>query len=111
MKLVRAAAIAALVTAALSGCAGSSGGYGTGSSSFSFDTGSVRLGYSDGYWDTNHNWHSWGNARESREFRARYKARYVHDRHTRYKNEGWRDSDGDGIPDRLDSRPNNSRRQ
>jgi hypothetical protein len=77
---------------------------------FSFDAGNVRLGYTDGYWDNGHKWHKWRNGREAREFQNQYHDRYVADRHTRFKNAGWRDSDGDGVPDRLDSRPNNPRR-
>ena len=74
---------------------------------FSFDVGNVRLGYTDGYWDTKHQWHNWKNADESHKFQEKYKDRYVSDSHTKYKNEGWRDSDGDGVPDRLDKAPNN----
>ncbi len=111
MKLIRMTIMGAVAAAVLGACTPSNRGYAADSFSFSFDVGNVRLGYSDGYWDTNHKWHSWRNTRESREFRNRYKERYVADRHTRYKNEGWRDSDGDGLPDRLDSHPNNSRRK
>lgn len=78
---------------------------------FSFDTGNVRMGYSDGYWDNNHRWHNWRNAREAREYRRMYANRYEHNRHTRMRNGGWRDSDGDGVPNRFDDRPNNPYRQ
>ena len=62
--------------------------------SFSFNTGDVAFGYSDGYWDHDHNWHRWRNAREAREFRARYSDHYQHRAHTRERNGGWRDDDG-----------------
>ena len=78
---------------------------------FSFDTGNVRMGYSDGYWDNGHHWHAWRNAREAAEFRRMYHDRYEHTRHDRYRNGGWRDSDGDGVPNRFDDHPNNPYRQ
>jgi hypothetical protein len=92
--------------------------------SFSFDTGSVAFAYSDGYWDHNRQWHKWRNAREAREYRARFHHNYYHHKHTRDRNMGWRgdqdrdgvpnrydrDRDGDGTPNRFDDRPNNPRR-
>ena len=91
---------------------------------FSFDTGAVAFAYSDGYWDRDHNWHSWSNAREARQYRADYGHNYRHKRHTRERNQGWRgdqdhdgvpnrvdrDRDGDGAPNRRDDAPNNPRR-
>ena len=74
---------------------------------FSFDTGNVAFGYSDGYWDHDHNWHRWRDAREARMFREQNRERYWHRRHDRERNAGWRDDDGDGVPNRFDSRPNN----
>src|SRR3954469_16457740 len=68
---------------------------------FSFDVGNVRAAYSDGYWDNDHHWHKWRNAREHRAFRESYHDRYVAERHSRYRNAGWRDSDHDGVPDRI----------
>ena len=68
------------------------------------------MAYSDGYWDTKHRWHNWRNAREHQAYRETYHDRYQAERHTRFKNAGWRDSDNDGVPDPLDSRPNNPRR-
>ena len=71
--------------------------------SFSFDTGAVAFAYSDGYWDQNRRWHSWRNAREHREYRARHQGNYKAARHTRERNKGWRgDSDRDGVPNRVD---------
>jgi hypothetical protein len=77
---------------------------------FSFDVGNVRMGYSDGYWDNNHQWHSWRNSREHRAYRNQYHDRYANSRHNRHKNGGWRDNDGDGVPNRQDDHPNNPRR-
>ncbi len=108
-KLTIAAVIFGVVAAAsLSGCSSSPSR--RDEVRFSFDVGNVRLGYSDGYWDSGHHWHNWSNAREARDFREHHRDRYVGDRHTRYKNEGWRDSDNDGIPDRLDAHPKNRNR-
>jgi hypothetical protein len=70
--------------------------------SFSFNTGDVAIAYSDGYWDNNRRWHKWRNAREAREYRARYRDRYYHDRRDRFANQGWRDQDRDGVPNRYD---------
>lgn len=74
---------------------------------FSFNTGDVRQAYSDGYWDHSHNWHKWRNHRERRAFRDQYGNIYVAEPSYRYRDRGWRDSDGDGIPDRVDRRPHN----
>lgn len=92
--------------------------------SFSFDTGAVRFAYRDGYYDDNRRWHKWRNAREAREYRARYGDRYYNGWRRDYPNRGWRgdrdrdgipnrydrDRDGDGVPNRFDDRPNNPRR-
>lgn len=58
---------------------------------FSFDPASVRFGYADGYWDHEHRWHAWPNAREAREFHRQFQDRIYGYRHTRYPNDGWRD--------------------
>ena len=90
---------------------------------FSFNTGDVAFAYNDGYWDRSHHWHTWRNSREAREFRRGYGHLYNDSRHTRVRNQGWRDEDhdgipnavdrdrdGDGVPNRFDSRPDNARR-
>ncbi len=79
--------------------------------SFSFDTGNVAFAYSDGYWDHDHHWHKWHNSREAREYRARYSDHYHARKHSREPNMGWRDSDHDGVPDRVDDHPNNPNRR
>ena len=78
--------------------------------SFSFNTGDFRFAYSDGYWDNDRNWHSWRNAREAREYRVRHKDRYNNHRHNKHRNKGWRESDGDGVPNRHDDAPRNPNR-
>jgi hypothetical protein len=60
----------------------------------SFDPATVRFGYADGYWDNDHRWHGWPNAREAREFHRRFRDRIYGYRHTRYPNDGWRE---DGV--------------
>ena len=110
MKSFRIALMGAVAAAVLSAAAPSAPAFAADTFHFSFDTGNVRLGYTDGYWDNGHKWHKWHNAREAREFQNQFHERYVTDKHTRYKNAGWRDSDGDGVPDRLDAHPNNAHR-
>jgi hypothetical protein len=108
-KLAIAAIVGVIAAITLSSCSSSPAPRGD-AVHFSFDVGNVRLAYVDGYWDSNHRWHNWSNKREARDFRKHHRDRYVADRHTRYQNEGWRDSDNDGIPNRLDSHPNNRKR-
>lgn len=75
--------------------------------SFSFNTGDVAIAYRDGYWDRAHRWHAWRIPGEARAYREAYRHRYYpYPRHA-YRNMGWRDRDGDGIPNRYDSHPNN----
>jgi len=71
-------------------------------SSFSFRVGNVAMGFSDGYYDRDHRWHRWHSAREHRWYRAN-NASFYHDSRRR----GSWDRDGDGVPNRYDSRPNN----
>jgi hypothetical protein len=79
--------------------------------SFSFDTGNVYMGYTDGYYDRDHRWHRWRNAREHREWRNRYHTSYRAMRHDEDRDgipdRFDRDRDGDGVPNRYDARPNN----
>lgn len=79
--------------------------------SFSFDTGNVRMGYSNGYFDHNGRWHSWRNAREAREFRRyygrRFQNRWYDSDRDGIPNRYDRDRDNDGVPNRWDDRPNN----
>ncbi len=74
--------------------------------SFSFDTGNVRFAYTDGYYDNNRVWHPWSR-RDAREFRVRHRDRYYDGPRRKFPNRGWRDNDGDGVPNRYDDRPNN----
>jgi hypothetical protein len=64
----------------------------------SFRVGDVAMGYNDGYYDRSHSWHAWRNASEHRYYRSHYATNYRGMRH---------DRDHDGVPDRVDSRPNN----
>ncbi len=73
---------------------------------FSFDTGNVRVAYRDGYYDHNRRWHAWRRG-EAAEYRVRFRDRYYDGPRSRYPNRGWRDNDGDGVPNRYDDRPNN----
>ena len=57
--------------------------------SFSFNFGTVAVGYSDGYWDNNHRWHRWRNNQEQSRYRAIQGANYYGMRHDRARNNGW----------------------
>ncbi len=70
------------------------------------DFGNVRFGYSDGYYDHYGYWHAW-HPREARAYRMAYRDRYWDRPRRYYPNRGWRDNDGDGVPNRYDARPNN----
>jgi len=85
---------------------------------FSFRVGDVAMGFNDGYYDRDRNWHRWRNWREHNWYRAHYS-----DSYRGYRHRGW-DSDRDGIPNRFDrdrdndgtpnwrdSRPNNPYRR
>ena len=47
----------------------------------SFDIGNVSVGYSDGYYDKDHNWHRWAHAADARHYRAAHKDAYHTWRH------------------------------
>ncbi len=46
-----------------------------------FDIGNVAVGYSDGYYDSDHNWHRWAHAADARHYRAAHKDQYHTWRH------------------------------
>ena len=46
-----------------------------------FDIGNVAIGYSDGYYDNDHNWHRWAHAADARHYRAVHKDQYHTWRH------------------------------
>ncbi len=107
MKFVRMTVIGAVAAVGLGMTLPSVPAVARDSVAFSFDIGNVRMAYSDGYWDNDHRWHPWRNPREHRMYRERYRDRYTHGRHHRYRNAGWRDADRDGVPNRFDDHPNN----
>jgi len=60
---------------------------------FSISLGNAAFGYSDGYWDRDHHWHTWRNKDEQRYFQTHYGDHYVGERHDRDRNDrdqGWR---------------------
>ena len=62
---------------------------------FSISLGNGAFGYSDGYWDRDHQWHVWRNAAEQRYFREHYGEHYADVRHDRDRNDrgqGWREN-------------------
>jgi hypothetical protein len=106
--LILAAAVCSAVT--LGSMAGATPAAARDSVVFSFNPDGVAFAYSDGYWDRDHRWHHWRNARESRLFRERYAERWNHGYHNRYPGGGWRDADRDGVPNRYDDHPFNPHR-
>ena len=54
-----------------------------------FDPGTVRYGYNDGYWDTGHAWHTWGSPEHMTTYRASKGNQYFDYAHTRDANQGW----------------------
>ena len=55
--------------------------------------GSIAWGYSDGYWDREHQWHAWRNQRDAEWYRSHYRQHYYGHRHDRDHDEGWREAD------------------
>jgi hypothetical protein len=55
----------------------------------SFDVGNVAIGYSDGYWDHGHAWHTWSRPEDSTAYRAAKGAEYHEWKHDRDKDMGW----------------------
>jgi hypothetical protein len=53
----------------------------------------IAFGYSDGYWDRNHQWHKWRNHEESEGWRRQNADHYYDRQHDREKDAGWRGSD------------------
>jgi hypothetical protein len=46
-----------------------------------FDIGNVAIGYTDGYYDTNHHWHRWRHRADLEHFRAAHADMYHEWRH------------------------------
>lgn len=60
---------------------------------FSLSLGNAAFGFSDGYWDRDHHWHTWRNRDEQRYFQTHYGEHYMaerHDRDRRDRDQGWR---------------------
>lgn len=57
--------------------------------SISLDFGNVAFGDNDGYWDNDHQWHSWASDNDSRRYRD-YQGNHYHDwKHDRDADMGW----------------------
>lgn len=56
----------------------------------SVNSGGIAFGYSDGYWDRDHQWHQWRDRDEAREWREHNKDHYYDRRHDEEKDAGWR---------------------
>jgi hypothetical protein len=60
---------------------------------FNISLGHAAFGYSDGYWDRDHHWHTWHNRAESQYFRTHNAEHYVasrHDKDRKDQGKGWR---------------------
>jgi hypothetical protein len=55
--------------------------------------GGFAFGYTDGYWDRDHNWHGWQNREEAERFRAENRDHYYDRKHDEERNEGWRENE------------------
>ena len=56
-----------------------------------FDPGTVRYGYNDGYWDHSHAWHTWAQPEHIQTYRAYKGAEYYDYAHSRDPDQGWRE--------------------
>ncbi len=66
---------------------------------FAFRAGDVSIAFSDGYYDHRNRWHAWRDQRQHAWYRANYRNNYRNWENYR----GWRrDTDRDGIPNRVD---------
>ena len=59
----------------------------------SFNLGDVAIGYTDGYWDHDHNWHKWQSTKHRQAYQHADGAEYHGTRHTRVANQGWHERD------------------
>ena len=59
--------------------------------SVTVDVPGIAFGYTDGYWDTGHNWHAWRDQREAEAWRAQHADHYYRWRHDRDHDMGWRE--------------------
>ena len=60
---------------------------------FSVSLGNAAFGYSDGYWDRDHRWHTWRNKNEAQYFRTHNGEHYTgarHDKDRKDRDKGWR---------------------
>ena len=56
-------------------------------------SGGFAFGYSDGYWDRDHNWHGYKDQAEAERFRAENRDHYYDRKHDEEANAGWRDNE------------------
>ncbi len=57
-----------------------------------FDAGNVAFAYNDGWWDHDHHWHKWTNAKELSAYRRDHAADYHAWKHDRDKDLGWHET-------------------
>ncbi len=57
-----------------------------------FNLGDVAIGYNDGYWDHDHQWHKWQNTQHRQAYQKADGAEYHATAHTRAPNQGWHEA-------------------
>jgi hypothetical protein len=55
--------------------------------------GGIAFGYSDGYWDRGHQWHTWRDQNEATSWRDQNHDHYFDRKHDVDHDQGWRDND------------------
>lgn len=55
----------------------------------SVDFGNIGYGYSDGYWDNEHQWHQWSSNADRDNYSHHHGSRYYDWNHDRDGNDGW----------------------
>lgn len=65
------------------------GHYRHGGNAVAIDFGTVAFGYNDGYWDTGHRWHNWGNRSDYNNYRS-HGQNFHGWNHNRDHDNGWR---------------------
>jgi Spy/CpxP family protein refolding chaperone len=83
----------ALIASALAGAPLLASAPAMAATDFSISLGNAAFGYSDGYWDRDHQWHAWRNRAEAAYFRDHYRDHYYavrHDRDRKDRDKGWR---------------------
>jgi len=83
--------VSAAIAFALAGATFATSNVAMAQASVTFDVGNVAIGYSDGYWDSGHTWHTWAQPAHRDSYRAAKGAEFHEWNHDRDKDMGWHD--------------------